>query len=67
MDIVSTEYMKVLDGDVNINSDIFKKNYESMKQMNEDLEEKVKYALDGGRDAAIERHLSRGKFLGIIH
>lgn len=56
--------MKVLDGDVNVNSDIFKRNYESMAQINQDLDSKISSILNGGGEAANKRHLSRGKFLG---
>lgn len=56
--------MKVIDGDVNVNSDIFKRNYESMAQINQDLDAKIGTILNGGGEAANKRHLGRGKFLG---
>lgn len=62
--IVTTDHMKVLDGDVNIHSDLFKKNYEDMKRINEDLDSKINVILQGGGEAYNKRHLSRGKFLG---
>lgn len=56
--------MKVLDGDVNIHSDVFKSNLEAMKSINEDLDNKIHNILQGGGEKANQRHLGRGKLLG---
>ena len=56
--------MKVLDGDVNINSDIYKKNYEEMSKINEDLNNKIHKILQGGGEKANKRHEERGKLKG---
>lgn len=58
--------MKILDGDVNIHSDIYKKNYEEMAKINEDLDNKIHTILQGGGEKANERHISRGKLKGNI-
>lgn len=60
----SSYQMKVLDGDVNIHSDIFKQNLADMQQINGDLESKISTILQGGGESAQKRLLDRGKFKG---
>jgi 3-methylcrotonyl-CoA carboxylase beta subunit len=50
---------------VNVNSDIFKSNIEAMAKTNKDLDDKLKQILQGGGEKANQRHLDRGKLLGI--
>lgn len=56
--------MKVLDGEINIHSDIFKKNLEEMNKINQDLDSKISEILKGGGEQANLRHKKRGKLLG---
>jgi 3-methylcrotonyl-CoA carboxylase beta subunit len=57
--------MKLLNGDINVNSDIYKKNFDEMHKINVDLNEKLKKILQGGGEKANKKHLAKGKFLGI--
>lgn len=56
--------MKVLDGDVNIHSDVFKANLKAMHQINTDLDSKMHVIMQGGGEVANKRHQDRGKLLG---
>lgn len=53
--------MKVLDGDVNVHSPIFKQNLEEMKEINNDLESKIQTILQGGGERAVQRLKDREK------
>jgi len=64
--IAITGQMKVLDGEVNIHSDAFKKNLEEMNKINEDLDSKIHKILKGGGEKANLKHKERGKLLGKI-
>ncbi|CAI2362752.1 unnamed protein product [Moneuplotes crassus] len=53
--------MKVLDGDVNLHSPIFKQNLEEMKAINDDLDAKVHTILQGGGEIAQQKLVERKK------
>jgi len=63
--------MKVLDGDVNIHSPIFKQNLEEMTSINEDLESKINTILQGGgkraQDRLVQRKKMKGKYNSFCH